>query len=464
MRPPPSHDSRPPPGSWAPAHAAVSLFVRPIEAFLHTEAASGVVLLFAAVIAIVWANSPLAGSYHALWEIDAGFEIGELSYHRPLHFWVNEVLMTLFFFVVGLEIRREIARGELSDRRRAALPLAAALGGMVVPALLYLAFNAGTPHVRGWAVPMATDIAFAVGVLALLGKRVPPALRILLLALAVIDDVGAIVVIGTAYSSGFQPVGIAIALAGVALILLMQRAGLRRAWLYVPAGLLVWEGVHTTGVHATLAGVIVGLLTPARAWFGPREFVSVVGGVVDALDRHSEAPDAVLGEQLPALDRARRELMAPLDLVQSSLHPWVAFLIMPLFAFANAGVTLGELDLDAEAVPVIGGIVVGLVVGKPLGIVLGAWLAVKAGAAALPRGVSWRGVGIVGCVGGIGFTMSLFIAELAFDAADLSMAKLAILAGTGIAGLLGLVAGRAVLAPLTTPVATASEAEASTQD
>lgn len=451
-------------------HRAVQRVTGPVERFLRTEAAGGIVLSWTTFIALAWANSPYRESYHALWHSPAGIRLGDFELVHPLHFWVNEILMTLFFFVVGLEIRREIARGELSDLRRASLPLGAAIGGMVVPALIYLAINAGRSSASGWAVPMATDIAFAVGILTLLGKRVPPALRVLLLALAVIDDVGAILVIGLAYSSSFDPMGLTIAAAGILGIFTMQWAGIRRAWLYVPPGLVVWYGIHAAGVHATLAGVIVGLLTPAQAWFGRGEFVRTLGHVVEVVGRDKDPRDPGLlahldAEQLDILKEARRELMAPVDYLQHALHRWVAYAIMPLFAFANAGVSLSSVTLDDTSIPLLTGVVLGLTLGKPLGIVLGTFIVVKAGAAALPRGVTWRGVFVVGLVGGIGFTMSLFIAELAFEGATLDAAKFAILIGSALAAFAGITFGRVALpsdSHVTGAAQTESEAESST--
>lgn len=440
---------------------------RPIEAFLATEVAAGAVLGIAAILALGWANSPWRESYAQLLETPAGLRLGSLSYEQPLQFWIDEVLMTMFFFVVGLEIRREIARGELSDLRRAALPLAAALGGMVVPAVIYAAINAGRTSISGWGVPMATDIAFAVGALAVLGKRMPPALRVLLLALAVIDDVGAILVIGIFYSSNFHVAGLAIAAAGLGGIFGMQRIGVRNPWWYVLPGAIVWTGVHEAGVHATIAGVIVGLVTPARAWFGRNAFVDVVGDVVHevrAAEPH-DAGDADIRAHLDALATARREAVAPVDYLEHALHRVVAFGVMPVFALANAGVTIGSITIDPGSMPLIAGVVVGLVIGKPLGIVLASWIAVRARLAALPRGVTWRGIAVVGAVGGIGFTMSIFIAELAFTGADLPVAKLAVLAGSLLAGVVGLVLGRTLLPPnarVAAMAASESEAESST--
>jgi NhaA family Na+:H+ antiporter len=262
------------PETWKPARLAAERVLRPIERFVRVEASSGILLLFAAVVALVWANSPWGASYEHLWHTPITLGIGPWVSDQSLHFWINDGLMTVFFLVVGLEIRREIHEGELSELKRAALPIAAALGGMAVPAILYLLLN-GDPRTKsGWGIPMATDIAFAVGVLALLGKRIPPALRVLLLALAIIDDIGAIIVIAVFYSAGIDWSGFLVAGTGIVLVGLLQALGIRRATLYVPAGAVLWFGILKAGVHPTIAGVVLGLLTPVRSWYGEAGFVA----------------------------------------------------------------------------------------------------------------------------------------------------------------------------------------------
>lgn len=378
-----------------------------VRRFLATEASSGVALLAAALVALLWANSPWSGTYDALWATPLGLFHGSIGFERELRWWVNDGLMTIFFFVVGLEIRRELHHGELSELRRAALPLAAALGGMLVPAALYLVFNAGHASARGWGVPMATDIAFAVGVLALLGKRVAPALRILLLSLAVVDDVGAILVIAAFYTEGIHLAP----LAGGALALLtipaLQAFGARSPLLYVPSAFAAWACVYASGVHPTIAGVLIGLLTPMRT----------------------------AGDEAPPVER-----------LLHAFHGWVAYLIMPLFALANAGVSHGTADFSGVGWRIFAGIFVGLLAGKALGIVGTSRLAVATGVATAPRGVGWPGVTVVGLIAGIGFTMALFIAQLAFPPGPhLETAKLAILAASGCAGVGGFLLGRGVL-------------------
>jgi Na+:H+ antiporter, NhaA family len=380
--------------------------------FLSIEVASGLALLAATALALAWANSPWEASYRALWHTPLGLHLGGWRLERDLHFLINDGLMVVFFFVVGMEIRREIHAGELSQLRRAALPAFAALGGMIAPACIYLALNRGGEAAGGWGVPMATDIAFAVGILALLGRRVPPALRILLLALAVIDDLGAIVVIALFYSAGLDVGGLAVAGGGLLLVALLQRLRARAAALYLIPGLVMWVGIYRSGIHPTLAGVIMGLVTPARA------------------------PAGVPGAQ------------APIDRLVALLHPWVAFAIMPLFALANAGVALGGARLQGTGAWVTAGVVLGLALGKPLGVLGLCWAAVRLRLAVLPAGVGWPQLLVVGVVAGIGFTMALFIAALAFPAgALLEAAKLGILAGSLAAGLAGLAAGFVLLRP-----------------
>jgi NhaA family Na+:H+ antiporter len=454
-----------PPEAWGRARRIVGKAIAPVERFLAIEAASGIMLMLVAVLALYWANSPWKHFYEALWHTELGLRVGSWSFERDLHFWINDGLMTIFFFLVGLEIRREIHRGELSELRRAALPLVAALGGMALPALLFLAFNAGEASASGWGVPMATDIAFAVGVLALLGRRVPPALRILLLALAVIDDVGAILVIAVAYSSSFSALGFIVVGSGLAAITVMQKVGVRAPRAYVIPATVAWAGAYMAGVHPTLVGVVVGLMTPVRAWYGTDAFLDVADNSVASIraEDHDD-PQSVL-PHLEALDVARREAVSPVERLQHALHGWVAFGIMPLFALANAGVGLGSASFQAEGMRVFLGVSLGLVVGKLAGVVGFSWIAVRLGIAALPRGVGWVEVSVVGLCAGIGFTMALFIAQLAFEPGPLlETTKLAILCGSAVAGIIALVVGWKVLrpAPDESCAPTEAEAEAST--
>lgn len=441
----------------------------PVEAFLELEAAGGIVLLITAIAALAWANSPWHGSYESLWHTKLSIGIGSHVMEKSLHFWINEGLMTFFFLVVGLEIKRELVQGELSDPRRAALPVAAAIGGMLVPALIYFALNPSGPAQRGWGVPMATDIAFAVGILSLLGSRVPAALRILLLALAIIDDLGAILVIAFFYSSNIDLMGLAVVGLGLFVVFLWSRFGVRPGPLYlIPLGLL-WAGLYQTGVHPTLAGVMIGLLTPVKPWLSGPQFAAIAQVSIDEFHKAKEDDDHHhLIAPLRRLSLAGREVVSPVVRGEAEMLPWVAFLIMPLFAFANAGVNLGGVAFDQSgAGSIMIGVAAGLVIGKPAGVVLLSWLSVKLGLCTLPRGIGWGGVFIVGIAAGIGFTMSIFIAELAFvgSPALLGLAKLAILIGTGVAAAVGLTIGVLILPRVPSDVAqlTPSQAERSTE-
>jgi len=426
-----------PPEAWAPVRRAAQAVAAPVQRFLQIEAASGIVLLTVTAVALVWANIGTS-SYRAVWHTSLGFEIGGWNFVRPMHFWINDGLMTVFFLLVGLEIRREIFNGELTSLRKAALPIAAAIGGMLIPAAIFLALNTGRDGAAGWAVPMATDIAFAVGVLTLLGSRVPAAWRVLLLALAVIDDIGAIVVITVFYSGGIELAGVALIGAGIAGIAILQLAGLRRTLFYVVPGALVWTGLLVAGIHPAVAGVVIGLLTPVRTWFGPSRFARTVRSQL-ALPEHDHEAVLLRGE---LIDRANREAVSPVDRLIHQLHPWVAFGVMPLFALANAGVLLGDARFSGDPLWLFVGIVGGLAVGKPLGIAITTLAAARSGIGLRSPTLTNSGVVLIGLVAGIGFTMSLFIADLAFPPGPLlDTAKLAILVGSGVAIVVGLGVG-----------------------
>jgi NhaA family Na+:H+ antiporter len=431
-------DNLHPPETWSPVRRAAAAIASPIQRILAIEAASGIALLATTTAALAWANV-WPGSYADLWHTPIGGRIGPWSYEQPLHFWVNDGLMTIFFFVIGLEIRREIFEGELASFKKAALPLAAALGGMLIPAAIFAAMNTGREGSAGWAIPMATDIAFAVGILTLLGSRVPPALRVLLLALAVIDDIGAIIVIAIFYSGGISLHGLAIVGAGISAVLTMRAAGVRAPLLYVVPGVVVWAGFLVTGIHPTIGGVLLGLLAPVRPWFGPSGFAATTQDQLERLPANDR--DALLSS-LDLINQARREAVSPVERLIHSLHPWVAFVVMPIFALANAGVVLGGASFAGDYFWLFGGVVAGLALGKPLGIVAASLGASRFGIATRSEQITRSGVMLVGLVGGIGFTMSLFIAQLAFRPGPLlDTAKLAILVGSGVAMLVGLVFG-----------------------
>jgi len=423
-------------------HLAERAFLA-LERFLHIEAVSGVALLLAATLALIWANSSAADSYHAIWHTPVTVGVGSYTVSRLLHFWINDGLMTVFFLVVGMEIRREMHEGALASVNLAALPVAAASGGVIVPALIYLALNGEPPQREGWAVPTATDIAFAVGVLALLGRSIPPNVRMLLLALAVIDDLVAVLIIAAFYSGGLEYLGFAVAAAGIALTLGLQRIGVGSAWPYVAPGAIVWLGLLQTGAHPTLAGVVLGLLTPVRSKPLHEPALETATRAVDeltALSGSAKEESMTLVQWLRELRTAQRELLPPVVRVQMALHPWVAFGVMPLFALANAGVSVGGPDVaEGASNTILLGVILALALGKPLGVLGATWVTVRLGWCRLPDGVSWSGIALVGLLAGIGFTMSIFIANLAFDDPQwLGAAKLGVLIASLVSAVLGL--------------------------
>jgi NhaA family Na+:H+ antiporter len=421
------------------------------EKFLHIEAVSGIVLLIAAAAALIWANSPYASSYEHLWHTPLSFGIGNFVVSNSLHFWINDALMTVFFLVVGMEIRREIHEGALANLKLAALPMVAAFGGVLVPALLYLAFNNAEGLRHGWAVPTATDIAFAVGVLALLGRSVPASVRVFLLALAIIDDIVAVLIIALFYSGGLDPMGFAIAGAGILLVLGLQHIGIGSAYAYVLPGALLWFGLLKTGAHPTLAGVVLGLMTPVRPVKVMTHPLQAASRAINEFAERKQAAESgasELMEPIKQLRHAQRELLPPVMRVQMALHPWVAYLVMPLFALANAGVSLDGVNLsEGASMMVFSGAALALVLGKPLGVLCSSWLMVRMGWCSLPQGMTWAWMTLIGCLAGIGFTMSIFIANLAFSQQDLlSAAKLGVLVASVVAGVIGLLYGRVLVA------------------
>ena len=423
----------------------------PLARFMRVEAAGGVVLLFCTVAALVLANSPWSESFLAIWKTHIKFEIeGLFTFDHSLKHIINDGLMAIFFFVIGLEVKREIVTGELREMRRATLPIAAALGGMIVPAGLYMACmatQADQSAMRGWGIPMATDIAFVVGCMALLGPRVPRSLRIMLLSLAIVDDIGAILVIALGYTDPekLSMEWLGFGFLGLGLCFVLGRLGVRNLTVYLVVGFFVWLDFHESGVHATIAGVLLGLLTPARSWVSQGLFADIVERANDVFT--GDLPeDEKVGTALH-VTKAAREAVPPLERIEMAMHPWVGFFIMPLFALANAGVAI---DLGALMSPVAIAIMVGLVVGKPIGVLFASWLAVKSGVAQLPSGVSWKAIAGGGLLAGIGFTMALFIAGLAFAyggtdaevaaqyAEMLDEAKIGILAGSAMAAVIGM--------------------------
>jgi NhaA family Na+:H+ antiporter len=401
--------------------------IRPLADFLREEAAGGAVLVLATVVALVWANSPWKDSYADLWSTELAFSLGSHDLELDLKHWVNDALMVAFFFVVGLEIKRELAQGELRDPRRAALPAIAALGGMVVPALLYVAVAGGGEARDGWGIPMATDIAMAVGVVALLGSRVHPSLKLFLLALAIVDDIGAILVIAVFYSDSIDMAMLALAALAIAAIVAMRELGVQAIPAYVLVGSGLWLAMHEAGVHATLAGVLCGLLAPTAPHV-PRDLID-----------EDELLDVSSVEAARATVTQARSSVSVVEWLEHMLHPWTSFVIVPLFALANAGITVGGDQVsDALSSRVTLAIVVGLVIGKPIGITLASWLAVRSGLGELPQGVTWRALAGVASIAGIGFTVSLFVTELAFDDETIiADAKLGVLAASLVSAVIG---------------------------
>ena len=395
-------------------------------------------LLLAALMALAWANSPWGDAYERLWRTPAELRLGSWVIGHDLRHWVNDGLMTLFFLVVGLEIKREFQTGELQDRQAAALPVVAAIGGMIVPALIYLALNAGGEGTAGWGIPMATDIAFALGVLVLAARHAPSGLKPFILTLAIVDDIGAIIVIALFYASGVSILFLAAAAALCLLMLALRRVGVKATPVFLGLGALVWLATYESGVHPTIAGVVLGLMAPAESYQRPHAVSAEARRTADLTMDDPEPPDADAAQWL-RLASLSREAVSPLTRTEHALLPWTSFVIIPLFAFANAGVRLGGEQLaDAWASRVTLGVVLGLVIGKVVGISGAAAIAVATRVARLPAGV--RIIHIVGAsaVAGIGFTVSLFIAELAFDDESLiAEAKVGILAASILAGLLG---------------------------
>ena len=423
---------------------------RPIDALTRTFRAfaahklSGAVLLVAAtVVALIWANSPWTASYRALRDLPVTVGVGDFVLSKPLLLWINDGLMAVFFFLVGLEIKREVLAGELSTLRKAGLPIAAAFGGMLLPAGLFLAFNAGGPHASGWGIPMATDIAFALGVLALLGDRVPLGLKVFLTAVAIVDDIGAILVIAVFYTDSISLYSLALAAGGLVVAIAANRLGVRNAVFYFLVGSVVWLGFLKSGVHATLAAVLMAFTIPARVSMHRHRFLDRSRELLDELGQCLQQKNVFFTHEQQALltqvELTLKRATPPLQRLEHALAPLVTFLVLPVFALANAGLALSGDNLGtALGHPVFWGVVAGLLLGKQLGVLGFAWLAVKLGLADLPSRTGWRHIHGTGLLAGIGFTMSLFINALALpDAATQDVAKLGVLGASLIAGVSG---------------------------
>jgi Na+:H+ antiporter, NhaA family len=418
---------------------AVRKLQEPVQAFIHTQGSSGFLLVIAAAGALTWANSPLANGYSRLWDATISFELGPLHLAKSLHHWINDGLMAVFFFLVGMEIKHELVDGELRSWRKAAMPAIAAFGGMIVPALIFVAVNFQGSGVHGWAIPVATDIAFALGVLALV-PGVPESLKIFLLALAIVDDIGAIVVIAVFYTEAIRWGPLFMGLVALAVIWALRRVNVQLAFPYVIVGLLFWFCILRSGIHATIAGVILGFMVSSKPVYTrdnfQREAARLLKEFIPAVARHDgDQADAILGE----LEMLTINTESPLERLIRQLHPWVSFLVIPIFALANAGVQLSNESVRTAVTNPIGwGIFCGLVFGKPVGVLLFSWLGIRFKVGQLPEGVTWRPLTGVGVLAGIGFTVSMFVAELAYENAQaVEVSKLAILCASLMAGLLG---------------------------
>jgi NhaA family Na+:H+ antiporter len=423
----------------------IEKLVYPIQEFLHKEASGGILLIICTAIALAWANSPFADSYHHLWHTYLSIDVGGLGLNYSLHHWINDGLMVIFFFVVGLEIKRELLVGELSSIKKASLPIAAALGGMIFPALIYTIFNFGSEGASGWGIPMATDIAFVVGILALLGKRVPLALKIFILALAIVDDIGAVLVIAIFYTSEISFISLMIAAGLVLLLVAMNKMGVRNLLLYTLVGVALWLAFLKSGIHATVAGVLLAFTIPASARINTKKFTDETDSLIKDFNNAGEHGEHVLTneERLSIVDQIENnceKILTPLQRFEHGLHPWVSFLIMPVFALANAGVSIGSGLVSAISNPISIGIISGLFIGKQIGIFSFSYLAVKLKLASEPEGVSWKKIYAASLLAGIGFTMSLFIANLAFISPELlNISKVGILSGSLLSGIVGFI-------------------------
>ena len=428
-----------------PENRPVDGLLKPINQFIRMEASSGILLLIMAVLALVFANSPLSEAYFDTLQIPVTAGFGDFLIQKPLLLWINDGLMAVFFFLVGLEIKREVLVGELSSPKQAMLPILAAVGGMVVPAGLYVLVTGGTPFVTGWGIPMATDIAFALGILALLGSRAPVALKIFLTALAIIDDLGAVLVIAIFYTAKIKTGALVLGFVFLAILTLGNRLGIQKTAFYVLFGLALWLAFLKSGVHATIAGVLLAMTVPARRRVDEVSFKERALSFLDTMevgekdDRHNQ-------EAIQALEILSKGAETPLARMEHALHGWVAFFIMPVFALANAGVDLRGISiLEALLHPVALGIVLGLFVGKQVGVAIFSWLAIKLNVAEMPKNVTWKQLYGVAILTGVGFTMSLFIASLSFvaDPEVLDLAKTGILTASLLAGAVGYVLLRA---------------------
>lgn len=418
-------------------------FVCFFSSFFKNEAAGGILLFLCAVLAMIIANSPIAHYYFDFWKLDFGVKIGEYFIGMSLHHWLNDVFMSIFFLIVGLEIKREFLFGELVGFKKAAFPVLAALGGMIVPGIIYFSLNVGTPSQNGFGIPMATDIAFALGVMMLLGKRVPVALKVFLVTLAVADDLGAIIVIGLFYTNDFSFTYFIASIIVLGILIVLNRKDVRSLTPYLILGVLLWLAVHSTGIHATIAAVALAFTIPIKPKGDGREFLDKISSSFVPLflskdkNRDSVLLDHAQLDVLNAIIKGSKNVQNPILRLEHTLQPWSNFLIMPLFGFANAGVAIdGNINFGVDHIML--GIILGLVVGKPIGILVFTFLCHKLNIAQKPSSVSWINILGAGMLAGIGFTMSIFVSNLAFnDPSSTDLSKLSILIASSLAGILG---------------------------
>ncbi len=422
-------------------HEPIDQLLAPIQEFIHAEASGGIVLMIFTAVALVWANSPWADSYFKLWETHLGVNAGGFELNKSLIHWINDGLMTIFFFVVGLEIKREVMVGELKSFKQAAMPIMAALGGMLVPALLYFIFNMGKEGIDGWGIPMATDIAFALGILALVGKRAPLSLKIFLTALAIVDDIGAVLVIAVFYTEQIYWLYLGIGVITLALMFLANWVGARHPLIYGILGIILWAAFLKSGVHATIAGILGAMAIPSRTRINPKLFLRSGEFLLTKFEKAARPGETVLTNKvqrsaIQTLETICQRATSPMQRLEHTLHPWVAFVIVPVFALANAGVSIKGPVIEIIKNPVVLGIFFGLLLGKQIGITLFSWLAVKSGLADMPEDLCWRHIYGVSWLASIGFTMSIFVSTLAFAGQPelLEAAKMGILFASIVAG------------------------------
>jgi Na+:H+ antiporter, NhaA family len=425
------------------AKTPIERLLKPIHRFIHQEFTGGIVLFVAVIIAVVWANSSWHESYHHLWDTKLAVSFGGSGLDVPLHTWINDGLMALFFFVIGLELKREFMAGELSSLKKASLPMVAALGGMLVPALIYSLMNIGTTSTNGWGIPMATDIAFALALLSLAGKNIPSSLKVFLSALAVADDLGAVLVIALFYTASISFIPLIIGGCLLIVLVLGNASGIRSTLFYLLVGIAVWLCFLYSGVHATIAGVLVAFTIPARTKINEEEYVSCLNAYAKQFEQEIPLDGSLTTtEQHRTIEKIKQlslDAETPLQKIEYSLHPWVAFAIMPIFALANAGIVINSDFFKALVNPVSAGVAIGLLLGKFVGVFLFTWLMVRLKISSLPEFATWRHIAGVAMLAGVGFTMSLFITELAFQSEEMiNQSKYGILISSIVAGISGI--------------------------